>query len=87
MDETLKECAECGKRYVSESHSCGCPGPCGVCDGFSHHWMEHFEDRGLGEPLILWRCKHCPHSVVYGNPASHPQGCDCPDHEQENKHD
>lgn len=56
---------------------------CGICEGQTHHWMENFETDVEGEIINpdepIWSCKHCEHSVPYGDTEKHPSGCDCPD--------
>jgi hypothetical protein len=76
---TLSKCLGCGEEHLNYlPHRCGvCPGPCSVCEGSSHHWME-LQDEDNDE-IFYWGCKHCPQRVLYGE--SHPAGCDCPDHE------
>jgi hypothetical protein len=53
-----------------------CPGPCDVCEGTSHHWMEHQDENDPEK--FYWKCKHCSHQVEYGEPKDHPDFCDCP---------
>jgi hypothetical protein len=60
-----------------------CDKHCGICQGLTHHWNENFETDEEGEIINpdapVWSCKHCSHSVPYGEPENHPSGCDCPD--------
>lgn len=85
-DDPVKVCPKCKEEHVDRpwypKHQCGvCPGPCTLCEGLSHHWMEHQDDDN--DDLFYWSCKHCSVKVPYNEPAKHPEGCDCPDHQDE----
>ncbi|HQU83986.1 MAG TPA: hypothetical protein PKY59_12700 [Pyrinomonadaceae bacterium] len=60
-----------------------CDKHCNICEGATHHWMEDFLEDENGEIINpdqpVWKCKHCPHFVLFGETEGHPSGCDCPD--------
>jgi len=70
-------------RFSNSTEPNVCDIHCGICEVYTHHWLENFETDEEGEEINpdapVWKCKHCQHAVPYGEPEKHQSGCDCPD--------